>query len=592
MKRVSTAAPNSHNGQAFRLRGVDRSGEFLRISALPVREWTPEQAQEAADYLTGELRAPGGTMKLRPLQGVALVEAALFGGMTAPLGVGHGKTILSLLLPTLLHAVRPVLLLPAHLIKKTEREIAHLRIHWKLHPGLRMVSYQKLGRKEYANLLETYLPDVVIADEAHRIKNPKAAVTRRVARYMTGHRETKFFPMSGTLIKRSLRDYAHLVAWSLKDGAPVPLSWTELDHWANALDEKVSMFNRFAPGALYDFATDVEKKTETPLRAARLGFGRRLRSTPGLVASRDGDVDASIFVTSEADVNSEMEHHFHNLRDNWETPDGWPVTDGFSAWRHARELALDFHYIWDPRPPQEWLEKRYVWCKFVREVLRTNRRDLDSEDQVAQACIHHPDWYGDEEYREWRAIRDSFKPTSVPVWHSGRAIERAANWLGEKRGRLVWVEHVEFGEALSRISGASFHRGKGLNKEGRFIDDLAGESAILSIEPNLEGRNLQAWNENLVVSPPPNGLRWEQLIGRTHRPGQEADEVHVTFWTLCREHHTAITQALRDARLTEDTMGQSQKLLLADLTITEDHEILGLSLRHAAFRGNVTEKGE
>jgi len=588
LNRASRARPNSHAGQAFRIRGVERSSEFLRISALPVREWSDEEAQAAADFLTEKLKTPGGTMRLWPHQAEALTEAALFGGVTAPLGVGKGKTILSLLLPVLLGAVRPILLLPAHLIEKTEREIVKLRIHWRLHPGLRIVSYQTLGRKNHAKLLEVYLPDVIVADEAHRLKNPKAAVTRRVTRYIVGHTDTKFFPMSGTLIKRSLRDYAHLVAWSLKEGAPVPLSWVELDRWANALDEKVSVFNRFSPGALLEFATAEERKSESPLKAARLGFGRRLRATPGIIASsRDEDVDASILVTSKAEVNPAMEPHFNRLREEWETPDGWPISDGFAAWALARQLALGFHYVWDPRPPDEWLEKRYAWNKFVREVLRTNRRDLDSEDQVAQACIHHPGWYGDTEYREWRAVRDTFKPTTVPMWHDATAVERAAHWLGERRKRLVWVEHVEFGEALSRISGASFHRGKGLDAKGRLIDDLAGESAILSIEPNLEGRNLHDWNENLVVSPPPNGLRWEQLIGRTHRYPQEADEVHVTFWTLCLEHHTAITQAIRDCRLTEDTFGSEQKLLLADLTITEDHEILSLASHAAAFRSNV-----
>jgi len=71
--------------------------------------------------------------------------------------------------------------------------------------------------------------------------------------------------------------------------------------------------------------------------------------------------------------------------------------------------------------------------------------------------------------------------------------------------------------------------------------------------------------KNLVTSCPPSASIVEQLVGRTHRDGQEADEVVVDILLGCREHHDAFQRALDGARATADTLGHDQKLLLADV---------------------------
>ena len=86
-------------------------------------------------------------MRLRPVQALAIHAALTVGGLFGPMRVGAGKTLTSLLIPYVLDAKRPILLLPAHLIEKTKIEMAVLEKHWILPRNLRMVSYQALGRE-------------------------------------------------------------------------------------------------------------------------------------------------------------------------------------------------------------------------------------------------------------------------------------------------------------------------------------------------------------------------------------------------------------------------------------------------------------
>lgn len=91
---------------------VANSADLDRILALPERVWLESEIEQACDVLTTQFKKPGGTMKLRPIQAEALLEGVDCGGLLAGIGVGHGKTLLSILLPLALNAVRPLLIVP------------------------------------------------------------------------------------------------------------------------------------------------------------------------------------------------------------------------------------------------------------------------------------------------------------------------------------------------------------------------------------------------------------------------------------------------------------------------------------------------
>ena len=80
-----------------------------------------------------------------------------------------------------------------------------------------------------------------------------------------------------------------------------------------------------------------------------------------------------------------------------------------------------------------------------------------------------------------------------------------------------------------------------------------------------EGFNLQSYFRNLILNATPSGLLWQQLMGRTHRFGQEADTVFFTVLTNVAEQMDGLRRAITDAEYIQATTGQAQKLCLADM---------------------------
>jgi len=543
---------------------VKSSAELVRILNLPRRDGPPR----GVEGLTGALKLPEGTMELRATQAQALAELHLADGLFAPIRVGGGKTLITLLGPCMVSAERPILLIPAKLRAKTMRDFAELSKHWQQGPTITLVSYETLGRLRWAELLNNLLPDFIMADEAHYLKNCKAAVTKRVGRYMSAHPETTFAALSGTMTKRSLFDFAHILEWCLGDGAPIPLQWKELDAWSRALDEDSVYHEWYRVGALrqlhgesdgawYDYVA----AHENPRVAARAVYHDRLVATPGVVATQETPIDASLVIEPwcENEEPSEVvQEAWAQLYDLWETPDGIPFDAPVSVWRHARELALGFYYRWTPPPPPEWLEPRRAWSAFVRERLGLSR-SIDSPAQVAQMFADRP------EYKQWAAVRDTYEYRTEAVWLDTTIIKTAARW-GVESGGIVWTSHQAVGARLEEL-GLPYYGSLGLRK-GEPIEEATGGVAA-SIAANKEGRNLQHYCQNLILTPPTTGSEWEQILGRTHRDGQSADEVTVEVYTGCRESQRALWQAVSDAKYQQTVTGIPQKLLVATITVAK-----------------------
>jgi hypothetical protein len=251
---------------------------------------------------------------------------------------------------------------------------------------------------------------------------------------------------------------------------------------------------------------------------------------------------------------------FRVLREDWAMPDGREVMDAMDLARSARELAMGFFYAWEPLPPKWWLEPRAAWAKFVRQVLRYNQRELDTELQVRQ------EFEDSDEFQEWAEVEPRYNPKVVERWlPGGEAVLEAVAALAVKhRVELVWVRHRATGGALSRLTGWPLYAQGGLDARGVRVEDHRGGPAIVTIDSNSTGRNLQHLSRSLVAEPPANGKAWEQLIGRTHRAGQEADEVWVGWVAGCAEHLSAVAQAQEDARYVTEVTGHEQRLCYAD----------------------------
>jgi hypothetical protein len=547
----------------FGSQSVARTPEIERITAMPRRAWSEAEGERLARDMTRELKTPRGTMHLRPVQAIALYELMEVGGLFGPIRVGHGKTLVSLLAPLVLEARRPLLLLPAALIEKTVVDRRALTEHWRLPVNLQLLSYEMLGLVQSADRLDYIAPDLIVADEGHRLKNLSAGRTRRVARYVASHPDTKFVVMSGTVMKSSIVDFSHLVHWCLKDRSPLPRNEEEVKQWAEALDEGVNPLVRRRPGALLDLAPAWPLAQD--VATARQVFQSRLLETRGVVASsRSDDVDCSLVVSAlEYDVAEVTKQHVKHLRATWTTPDGWAFSEALEFRRYMRELALGFHAIWDPRPPAEWLAARKAWATCVREVLEDSDH-LDTELQVARA-VDAGQVDDDGVLDTWRQVKETFTVQPKPVWHDDSALKVCAAWMVREKG-IVWTEHVFFARRLAEMTGVSYYGANGLNDRGESITHVrAGSAIIASVQANGTGRNLQCFDKNLVTSCPSGAQTWEQLLGRTHRDGQQADEVRADVLLGCSAHWEALDGALSSARAAADTLGHDQKLLLATI---------------------------
>lgn len=574
------------------MRSVRNSAELARIQAILRREWS-EGAGELADQLSNMLKQPAGKMALFPIQAAALKESWENMGFFGPIGVGRGKTLISMLLAFVLESKRPLLVLPAKLVEKTKREQRELSRHWKIPNWIRIESYeffsQIKNKRRYdphtnqviqLGALDRYVPDLIVFDEVHKLKDKKASRTKEFSRYIAERRQgeiaglpnvqpLRVCAMSGTITSKSIKDFAHIIQWCIPRHCPVPWVWAELEEWSYALDELVNEGSRYEPGALLSLASASETGLE-PTEAARVGFSRRLHQTPGVVSTsdRDDNLGASIQIADLlAPASPRIDAAFRDLRASWTLPDGWPLVDGPAVAQKARELALGFYYIWDPRPPVRWLDARYNFNVFIREKIKAGKGD-----SMLDICRHFPDA---DEVRTWRQVEPTFKPNQVPIWICDSAIQRCAQWIQEHPKGIVWIDHVAFGDRLEQVTGVPYFRQQAKDKRGRYIEDWNGPM-LASVDSCRDGLNLQfKWCDNLITSSPSDGLAWEQLLARTHRLGQKEDEVTADVLLGCAEDLAAFWRARSRSAYEQTIQRQPQKLCYADVTVRDVSEFWG-----------------
>ncbi len=556
--------------------------ELARIVALPRRP---------VDFdvdVTHWFARPGSTVKLHPVQSRALYDLAHVQGLLGVISVGWGKSIISILAPNAVAARRPLLLIPAQARQSLHAEYTKWSGQFRFFPladpryprdyALHVMTYDELSREKGEELLEKVRPDLVILDEGHRVANFSAARTRRLMRYL---RKTnpgcKVVALSGTMTKRSLRNYAHLAELALRHFSPVPSpfrAWSTLKEWSEALDSLPSGATRRSIGALVDLLS-VEDRAglltglEKPHELARRAYRSRLVETPGVVATESQSVDCSLYVrVVSPPVPVAVSTALDNLRKFWVVGDE-EVEWAMRLWAFARQMAMGFYYRWewpDDQPDEEWIAARKAWHKEVRDYLSTHSRPgMDSPLQLSRAA--EAGTWESQAWWEWKRVKSRPEPPSVPQWiDEGFLVEQGRQWLAEEDlPGIIWYEQSAIGERLASVLDlplcAEGPRGS------RTILDCAERkvSCVASVAAHGEIKNLQAFSRALVTCPNPSGSVWEQLQGRLHRQGQEADEVKFTVWAHTPELRDALRQAKADALYLEQSTSQRQKLNYATL---------------------------
>jgi len=535
---------------------VTNSVEFARIAKLPRRVLDLSQIQDVTP-----LFAKTGELSFRPIQSAALIEAAKADGLFATIGVGWGKTLIGLALPEAFDAKKAVYLVKSDLKRQLQREAeTFYGKHFDLPlDRIVIVSYDELSSPKQATLLEDLSPDAIICDEAHCLRRKESARTKRFLAFAKSHPECKYAFMSGTMTTRSILDYGHLIELALRKNSPLPHGYRELRDWAGALD--VDPEYRMKPGVLSLFRQGSE--------GVREGFKRRLTETQGVVATEEGSIGTSLVVRRlTTPIPNVVADLIAEVRKTWRLGEN-EFSDAPSKSRALKQLASGFYYQWDwgdGEADYEWLEARSAWNKEVRERLKHSTTGMDSPHLLAEAAKRYWSNKGTKSDKVWPAVswpawswvKDRKEPPTVAIWIDDFMVDYAINWARkQKEPSIIWYSSVALGERIAEKSGLPFY------DAGKDASESQDDVIVASIRSQGTGKNLQRFSRNLILELPPNGTTFEQLAGRTHRPGQLADEIVIEWLGHTSELDEAMDTLLADAEYQQATTGQRQKVLYA-----------------------------
>ena len=483
-------------------------------------------------------------------------------------------------------------LTPKHRARRAQRE-----------RGLFIMPYSTLSGRDGAELLDSIEPQLIIADEAHSLRARNTARTRRFLKWING-REISFVPMSGTLTSKSLRDYHHLAHLALGEGIPIPIHAMAAKEWGDVLDSEAQpneyQLRMLAP--LRDWARGSVAGDYPPtVEGSRRAFEARFNSAPGVI------MDQSEIGTSLTYCNSEIlppdgypgykqvEDLITQVDVGWITPNGDDIDHGMLKWKWIEELSAGFYHklSWPDGLDPAVLDrakihhmKQQVYHRVLRDWLKHDGvTGMDTPFLVGQDMVRHADKnVGSRLYTTWKSMKEAAWPEmperdSQAVRLCDFKVAAAANWANtispeeiEQYGAILWVHHQELGRWLMEILGQGPHRDRLLwapsAGERRGIDEILidpaynrGKVIVASIKAHGTGKNLQWLQNMLVVQWPRDAKTAEQMVGRLHHTGQEADHLDIHMMRSTLHDHINFAACLNDALYVEQTMGMRQKLL-------------------------------
>jgi hypothetical protein len=499
------------------MRIIGKTLEWKRINALPLRK-EYDQTVLICNWTSFLKVVPWNKQKLNFHQALLIQETITNPGSIGCIGVGGGKSFVAPLIPIALGSIKPLLIVPASLKIQMSKSVIpdHEKSWWRIHSNLRIESYHWISSIEGAKFLEEYQPDCIICDEVHKLKNPKSARTKRILRYFKQHPKTVFVGLSGTITKDSLKDYYHLFWLALRNKSPLPNNFQEVELWDLVLSPKKenNYYENIHPGVLLEW---------DPINP-RKGFQKRLSQTPGIIITENQPCDASIniYLWNEKYETPEL----INCRETWTLPNGEWICDGLQFYQKSRQLSNGFYYDYVKQPPDEWLEKKRTWHRLARNIIKTNRQKIDTLGQLElmEMTQTFP------AFIEWKEIEKTFEPETLVYWYDSSIIQKVLAFIQSQSDKrfLIWVDSIAIGKMFESC---------GINYFGAGDDDsllyyttradIPNQPIVLSILAHSEGKNLQKFHKNIIITPPNNGKKWEQIIGRTHRIGQYSDEIEL-----------------------------------------------------------------
>jgi len=575
---------------------ADWPTETVRAARVPRVDYSAFESA-LVDEVNARLVRPGAMLDGRPLrlnglQCMALVAIAHARGAVLPIGVGGGKTFIALLAGTVLGVDHTLILTKPNVVAQTQRWIARAQDLFCVEGSMQCKSYPWVSAKANSRELEQLAQNVgpgrlaIVCDEAHALGDLDAARTRRFGRAVASG--VPVVAMSGTLSHDSIQQFAHIAEWALGTRSFLPRN-SEQNHEHHVLAWSACLDRRGRPTS-HDWRTvapllDAFGEGERPdggkslVSYARQAFQRRMRSAPGVVCSSESSIGTSLTITPiEIEVPARVKQLLAQVMDASVDPEGEILPDDLSRARVGTHLSLGYYQKWRwPLGPdglaivdEEWVRSRRGWSKVVRDELAERAGpDYDSE-ALVRAAIGAELEAGAMQWphlalKRWEPQRKKPEPPSVPTWIDlylvSDVIDRVVEFERRRQHVIVWYGSTAL-EPLFREAGLPVYGA------GSKIPTDKRQSFAASWNVHKEGVDgLQRWcRTNLVVEPPGSGGIWEQMLGRTHRQGQEADEVEVYVYAHTEPFRRSLRSAIESARYIEESFGTRQKLAMATWT--------------------------
>lgn len=612
-----------------------KNREINRVLSLPIKA---ELTDEFHDRFSKATLLPSAEFSsLLKTQSAAIIAYLMLGGLFGYIGVGKGKALISFACASAAYrkGLRKILLLvPPKLVTQTvDKVLPELRrqisINFPVHviagkskaqrqkicqydSGVFIMAWSQLSITDTDELLTKIAPQLIIADEAHNLSNKSSSRFKRVNRYMVQNQETEFVALSGTMGKKSLKDYYHLMKWALKDNCPMPESLRELENWCTVLD---TTFNEYTSDMTLEpmrlwAQRNSKESIDRNISGFRKSYNYRLATTQGVVfAVGNDDLGTSIMFSNEPATvpedypgMQELLKLRKDLHDLDKSPSGDSIDYAIHKFRYDYELSAGMYnsLIWpsvericqkrsiSESEAEDLLEKSIDYHKCLQEYHKAVRKWLDEN-----ACEgldtpmllghsmyqHQSKFVGEGLFKAW-TLKNSFdfegrlERDSKAVRVCDYKIKAALKWAKELKrkpneGALIWWQRQEVGKWAYEVfkeAGVDVVLADASQQGNQIINNDKNYNKIIlaSVTAYREGLNLQKQIPFMYFLQFPREAHFvEQATGRNHRTGCPYDElVYTTNFTLDFDHQM-FSAVLADA-LFQHQAGSPSRLIYGD----------------------------
>jgi hypothetical protein len=486
------------------------------------------------------------------------------------------------------------------------------------YPGVYMMSYSTISTQTGYEELRALGATAYILDEAHKLASAKSARTKRFisavkdieAGLPEEHVGIECAVLSGTVTKKSVTDYAHLAHATLRNSSFVPTSGTAIQAYSSVIDADAMEH----PSGRREFKNILDwglrHGLTLPTGPCNLTVGEifreahryRMITSPGVIATSDQSVDCSLIIqwqeprvppTPEGlrminlmkDVvkldqtpdGDELDWAMHRFKWLWELSGGfynslrWPDSEKIqrkhactaaeadrllAAAQYHHGLVRGYH-----KSLNNFLKGPHIpGCDTPLLVASCIKRLIDQAD--AYKGPHIPAHL----VQAWADARNAHYPDlpereSVPVRVCRYKVDAAVAWAKENKEGIVWYHHPEVGtwlcERLTEEGMTHTYAPAGENEK------VFNPGLVVASMAHGTGKNLQHQCRQLFLEIRREASIMEQILGRTHRAGQMADEVYADLLISTGFDLALFNACLSDADYIQSSMGTTMKLCYA-----------------------------